>query len=289
MAMNEAAPGAADLSRVREQQRQTWDRFSAGWKKWDADVLAWLAPFGTEMIRHAELQDDFEVLDVAAGTGEPGLTAASSVPLGRVTLTDLAEQMLAVAVENAADRGLHNVGTRLCDAAALPFPDATFDAVLCRFGFMFFPDIAATAAEFVRVAKPGARVCAAVWAEPARNTWATTVMAAINRHVELPRPAEGAPGLFRCATPGFLSDVFAEAGLRDVVEDHVSCDLVLATPQQYWDFMNDVAAPVVAGLTGVDGATRARIHGEVIEQAQRCRRDGSIRLQSTAAVVVGTR
>ena len=60
------------------------------------------------------------VLDVAAGTGEPGLTAAALVPRGHVISTDLAEHMLAVAEENAAGRNLRNFETRVADAGALP-------------------------------------------------------------------------------------------------------------------------------------------------------------------------
>jgi ubiquinone/menaquinone biosynthesis C-methylase UbiE len=145
----------SDLDHVRDQQRDTWDRFSTGWRRWDVMVGEWLAPFGAAMIRHANLRDTFHVLDVATGTGEPGLTAAALVPQGRVTLTDLAERMLAVARENAVQRGLRNVETRVCDAGALPFADASFDAVLCRFGFMFFPDMTMAANELARVAQPG--------------------------------------------------------------------------------------------------------------------------------------
>ena len=169
----------SNLDQIRDQQRETWDQFSAGWKKWDEMVLGWLAPFGEAMIRHANLKEDSRVLDVAAGTGEPGLSAAALVPQGHVTVTDLSERMLAAAAENAARRGLRNFETQVCDAGALPFADASFDAVLCRFGFMFFPEVASAAREFARVAKPGARVCAAVWNAPEKNAWATTIMGTI--------------------------------------------------------------------------------------------------------------
>src|SRR5215207_3663452 len=77
----------SNLDQIRDQQRETWDRFSSGWKKWDKMVQRWLAPFGNAMIRHANLREDSRVLDVAAGTGEPGLTAAALVPHGLVTVT----------------------------------------------------------------------------------------------------------------------------------------------------------------------------------------------------------
>jgi SAM-dependent methyltransferase len=143
------------LDQIRDPQRDTWDRFSAGWKKWDGMVLSWLAPFGEAMIRQARLREDSNVLDIAVGTGEPGLTAAALVPRGHVTLTDLAEHMLAVATEERTRRGLGNVETRVCDASALPFADASFDTVLCRFGFMFFPDVSAAIARVRTGGKAG--------------------------------------------------------------------------------------------------------------------------------------
>lgn len=287
--MNTAPPISSTLDQIRDQQRETWDQFSAGWKKWDTMVLGWLAPFGEAMIRHAQLREDAHVLDIAAGTGEPGLTAAAHVPRGRVTVTDLAEHMLEAAADKAARRGLRNVETRLCEAAALPFADASADAVLCRFGFMFFPDMAAAAREFARVAKPGARICAAVWSAPAENPWASIVMETIARHVPMPAPPPCSPGLFRCAPAGLMSQLFAEAGLYDIAEETISCDMVHDTPQRYWEFMTDLAAPVVAGLAKADKATREQIHTEVLEMARQFQRDGAVRMRSTATIVAGAR
>jgi ubiquinone/menaquinone biosynthesis C-methylase UbiE len=280
---------SSSLEQIRDQQRETWDRFSAGWKKWDAMVLGWIAPVGEAMIRHANLREDSSVLDIAAGTGEPGLSAAERVPRGRVTVTDLAEHMLAVAADKAEQRGLRNVETRLCDAGALPFADASLDAVLCRFGFMFFPDVAIAAREFARVAKPGARITTAVWGEPEKNPWATIIMGTIARHVDVPAPPPGSPGLFRCAPSGFMRSVFAEAGLRDVVEEEVTCDMIIDTPERYWEFMTDIAAPVVAGLAKADQATRERVRAEVLDLARQSLIDGVVRMPSTATVIVGTR
>jgi SAM-dependent methyltransferase len=278
-----------NLDRIRVQQRDAWDGVSAGWKKWDELVLRWLEPAGAAMIRRADLREDSSVLDVAAGTGEPGLTVAALVPAGRVTVTDLAEGMLAIAAETAQRRGLHNLETRACDAGALPFADASFDAVLCRFGFMFFPDVSAAARELARVAKPGTRVCAAVWSAPELNPWAMTILGALAERVEVLAPPPGSPGLFRCAPEGFMHKVFADAGLRDISEEQVSNDLVLETPEQYWEFMQDISAPVVAALDKSDAATREQIRSDVFFRAAECVRDGAVHMGSTATVVSGTR
>ena len=280
---------SASAEQIRDQQRSTWDEFSAGWRKWDAELLGWHAPFGDAVIHEAWLRADSAVLDVAAGTGEPGLTAAALVPRGSVTLLDLSEGMLRVASEKAAARGLANVQTAVGDAAALPFDDGSFDAVLCRFGLMFFPRMTAAVSEMARVAKPGTRISAAVWGRAAENPWASLVLGTIARHTELQLPLPGAPGLFRCAAQGFMARIFRDAGLVDVSEQKVSTDLVQASPELYWEFMTDIATTVAVGLARADRESRELIRSDVFQLLGRYEHDGAIRLRSTATIVAGTR
>ena len=275
------------LVEIRDEQRHSWDKFSAGWKKWDTLVLDWLAPVGDELIRSVVLREDSRVLDVASGTGEPGLTVARLVPKGTVTMTDLADRMLAVAEENAARRGIANIETRQCDVGALPFDDATFDAVTCRFGLMFFPDLMMGLKEMMRVAKPGARISCAVWGVPAKNAWATTMMSTIAAHVAVPAPSPDKPGLFRCAAPGSTAGLFREAGLKNVVEAEVVGDLQFQSPEEYWEMLSEVAAPVAAGLSKADASTRAAIRSAVIRLAAQTANDGTARFPWLAPVVTG--
>jgi ubiquinone/menaquinone biosynthesis C-methylase UbiE len=279
----------SQLEQIRDQQRQTWDKFSAGWKKWDELVLKWLAPVGQELIRSAALRDTSNVLDVAAGTGEPGLTAAGLVPKGTVTVTDLSDRMLEVAADSAARRGIENFQTKQCDAGALPFPDSSFDAVLCRFGFMFFPDVDTCVKEFVRVAKPGARVCTAVWDVPDKNLWATTIIGTISKYVDMPTPPPGSPGLFRCAAPGYMETAFRKGGLKDIAVKNVAGELSFKSADEYWSFMTEIAAPVVAGLTKADKPTRQKIEATVLDLARKTSPDGKPRLPWSASTISGTK
>lgn len=276
-------------TQIRDQQRETWDRFSGGWKKWDEFVMQWLAPVGQELIHAAALRENADVLDVAAGTGEPGLTAATRVPKGTVTVTDLSERMLAVAREKAASRSIMNLKTKLCDACALPFAENSFDAVLCRFGFMFFPDVQAAVREFTRVAKPGARICAAVWGPPEKNPWATTIMGTINKLAALPPPPPGAPGLFRCASPGYMDDAFRKGGLKNIGTREVAGEMDFETSQQYWNLMTEVAAPVVAGLAKADETTRDKIKATVLDLADKTSSLGRPRFHWSACVTHGAK
>jgi len=275
------------LEQIRDQQQATWNKFSAGWKKWDDQVLTWIEPVAKALLDAAKLRPNSYVLDVASGTGEPGLSAAARARQGKVIITDLAEQMLRVAEENAARRGLTNVETRQADAGALPFADGTFDAVTARFGFMFFPDVVGAARELTRVAKSGARVTTAVWGAPEKNAWATTIMSTIAKYVDLPAPPPGAPGLFRCAAPGYMAGVFREAGLRNVTEIEVAVPTQFADPDEYFTFMNDVAAPVVAGMAKADPATRLAIKEIVTGLVRAQFKADRVRLGGTAIVVTG--
>lgn len=275
------------LESIREQQKASWNRFSAGWKKWDALFMDFMRPVGDEIIRSLDPKGQDVVLDIAAGTGEPGLTIAARIPQGRVVITDLAPNMLEIAQDNAQRRGLANVETRVCDVSALPFADQSFDAISCRFGFMFFPDMALAAREMVRVLKPGGRLATAVWNGPEKNFWVTATMGAINRNIALPAPAPDAPGIFRCAQAGWGEALFAQAGLKNVVVREVAGRLDCQTADVYWRAMTEVAAPVVAALSQADDATKEKIRDEVHRAIQQKFPEGNVQIDSSARVVYG--
>ena len=197
--------------------------------------------------------------------------------------------MLAAAEANAKSRGLTNVELRECGVDPLPFEDASFDSISCRFGLMFFPNVAESVSEFVRVLRPGGRLAATVWAEPAGNPWATIPMAAISAEVDLPTPAPDAPGLFRCSAPNAIAGIFRESGLNDVVETEVHGTLDPPTAEDYWDFMTEIAAPVVAGLGLADDAARARIDDVVLARIRSLEVDGRPCIPLHARCVSGTR
>jgi ubiquinone/menaquinone biosynthesis C-methylase UbiE len=156
---------------IRDVQRATWARLSAGWEKWDTVIMDRLSPVGAAMIERLDIAEHQQHLDIAAGTGEPGLSIARLSPKGRVVLTDLVAEMLQVAVRRARAQGITNIETKVCSADDLPFDDATFDSVSVRFGYMFFPDVAKATAEFARVLKPGGRLCSSVTARSGFRAW----------------------------------------------------------------------------------------------------------------------
>lgn len=275
------------LEQIREQQKEAWNKFSPGWKKWDDLFMDFLKPMGDEIIQRLNLKETDVVLDVAAGTGEPGLTIASKLKNGKVVITDLAEDMLVIARDNATQKGITNIETRACDVCELPFADNTFDAISCRLGFMFFPDMLLAAKEMVRVLKPGGRIATSVWSVPEKNFWVTAMMGTINKNMELPAPPPGSPGMFRCAKEGFIADLFSQVGLKNISQKEIPGKLNCQTTDVYWKVMTEVAAPVVAALGKADDAMREKIKREVYQAVDQKFPDGNVQINSGALVIYG--
>jgi ubiquinone/menaquinone biosynthesis C-methylase UbiE len=272
------------LEEIREQQKQSWNKFSAGWKKWDDMTMEFLNPMGQEIIARIHPSGSDNVLDIAAGTGEPGLTIATMLNGGKVTITDLSEDMLTIAKENAAKKSISNIETIACDVCELPFADNSFDAISCRFGFMFFPDMQLAANEMARVLKPGGRIATSVWNVPEKNFWVTATMGTINKNMELPPPPPGAPGMFRCAKPGLMKEIFEKAGFKNINEKEVASKLNSGTVETYWNMMTEIGAPIVAALSKADDAMRQKIKTEVFELVSQ-RYPGHVAIDAGAIVI----
>jgi SAM-dependent methyltransferase len=274
---------------IRDGQRATWARLSAGWEKWDAVIMDQLGPVGAAMIERLDLAEDDQHLDIAAGTGEPGLSIARLVPEGRVVLTDLAAEMLDVAARRARAQGIANIQTQVCSADDLPFDDATFDSVSARFGYMFFPDLAKATAEFVRVLKPGGRLCSSVWVKPEENPWTSIAVQAIAAEAVVAPPDPDGPNMFRCAAPGYVSALYENAGLGDVAEWDVDVELVTQSPAQYWEMISEHVSLVAAALQHVDEPARERVRANAIAAVSAFEKDGAVRVPGVARCIVGTK
>ena len=101
LADREAGGPMPSADEIRDAQRATWAGLSAGWEKWDSVIMDQLGPVGAAMIERLDIAEDQQHLDIASGTGEPGLSIARLSPKGRVVLTDLVAEMLDVAARRA--------------------------------------------------------------------------------------------------------------------------------------------------------------------------------------------
>ena len=185
--MNEASilaaassnPAKPDLAAVKARQQAAW---SSGDYAVVGTTLQWV---GEQLAESCDLRWDEQVLDVAAGNGNATLAAARRG--ARVTSTDYVASLLDRGAERARAERL-DVDFQVADVEALPFGDASFDAVLSTFGVMFAPDHARSAAEMARVCRPGGRIGMANWTP---DSLIGRLFKVLGRHV--PPPA-GVPG-----------------------------------------------------------------------------------------------
>ena len=134
--------------------------------------------YAADMADQLQTLDPTDILETAAGSG--ALTRAISARLpatARITATDLNQPMLDLAITLSAHDP--RITYQQCDATSLPFPQASFDAVICQFGVMFFPDKPMAFAEASRVLRKGGTFLFNVWDRIATNDFVATATDAL--------------------------------------------------------------------------------------------------------------
>jgi len=205
-----------DAAKYKNAQREQWNKDGAAWRRWNPTLDRWYGEVTRQMLDLARIQPGQRILDIAAGAGEPAVSAAERVgPSGYVLATDIAEGIVELALQVARERGLKQVETRAMDGEKLDLPDASFDAVLCRLGLMYMPEPVAALREWRRALRAGGRVAVVVYSTPDRNSWGAVPASIIRQRAQLPPPIPGQPGPFSLGGPGVLEGAFRQAGLAD--------------------------------------------------------------------------
>jgi len=182
------------------------------------------APYAKDLAaRLADLQAG-RLLETAAGTGVVTRALSSAFPESvAIDATDLNQPMLDHASSQLPSA---RVTWRQADAQSLPFPDGTFDAVVCQFGVMFFPDQAKAFAEAHRVLKPGGRFLFSVWDRIEENEFADLVVKSVATLFA------DDPPMFLARTPhghhdtAALGDRLRAIGFKTIASDAVSKESV---------------------------------------------------------------
>lgn len=268
-------------------QRRDWNRAAEGWRKWWVPIEAMLAQTGDRLIESVAISPGQRVLDVATGVGEPALTVAKVVgPHGRVIGTDISPDMLEIAQDRAAEAGADNVEFVEMDAEDLQFPEASFDAVLCRFGLMFVPDVEAALRCIRRVLAPGGGFAASVWGPPERVPMNSVTLGAIARVLELPPPPPGTPGIFALCDRRRLEELVRTAGFVDATTDTMEVRGTFSSVADYVTYLKDVGAPIKNLLEGKPPQLHEKVWQAVAEaNVQFVGSDGNLYLSGEAIIV----
>lgn len=208
--------------------------FSRASTRYDRVVTSLFDHFGSRLVECVELEPGWRVLDVACGRGATLFPAAEKVDHGgRITGIDLAPGMIATLRDDADRRGVTNIEVRVADAEEIPYPDDSFDAVLCGFALFFFPDSHRALTEFGRVLTPGGRL--------GISTFTPAVSESLAWFGELLENALHRPGRGEESNqfdePDQLQEALSAAGFTEIEVQQERYAVSVASADHFWEWM----------------------------------------------------
>jgi ubiquinone/menaquinone biosynthesis C-methylase UbiE len=266
-----------------------WTESARYWEKHRATIREMFAPITEALIAEARISRGSAVLDLATGPGEPALAIAEFVGReGKVVGVDVVAEMVEAARREADRRKLRNVSFAVAPADALPSENDSFDAVVSRFGIMFFPAPVLAVREMLRVLKPGGKIALAVWHFAERNPFHYTLSRAVEHYVESPAPAEDAPDAFRYAAPGKLRAVLSEAGAAEVSERLLQFSIrAKVSLEEFWTLRSEMTERLRSALAKLPREQMAEVKREAIEALRAYSGDHGVSLPAEVLIVSG--
>jgi enediyne biosynthesis protein CalE5 len=278
-----------DPVEFREGQREQWNRAATGWDKWSELIDRGASKVSERMVELARVEPGSRVLDVAAGYGEPSLTAARVVgPDGEVVSTDISAEMLAFGRQRAANAGIDNIEFVESDAAGLDFAESSFDAALSRWGIIFEPDAEAAAARIRGFLRPGARMAISSWGPPEAVPFLGIPVRTAMQRLDVQPPPPGTPGPLSRPTPEAVGGLLEGGGFSDIEVEEAEVTMELGSPEEFTTFVKEIAPPIRAMIDPhpqqVQDETWAAITDAVRREAAE---DGTLTLTSLALIAAG--
>lgn len=210
-------------------------------------VPAMFRPWSEELLKRAKPRPGHRVLDVACGTGIMVRQVAPQIgPEGSVVGLDISEPMLEVAMSLTVPNGAA-ITWQQGDAENLPFPDASFDLVLCQQGLQFVPSKPAATGEMRRVLDSGGRAVVSVWRDLDHHPAFAAIDEAINKHL-----GASAAGPFSLGDSRILESHFDNAGFEDATIDTVTRDVTFPSAEGFVRIIVMSAAAVIPELGEMD-------------------------------------
>jgi len=216
----------------------------------------------------AGVQSGSRILDVAAGYGEPALTAARKAgPEGRVVATDISAEMLAFGRERAAAAGLGNVEFMESNASNLDFPHESFDAAVSRWGIIFEPDAEAAAGRIRGFLRPGARIAISSWGEPDQVPFLSIPMRTAMDRLDVSPPPPGTPGPLSRPTPAAIGGLLEGGGFSNVAVEQGEVTYEFDSPEHFTAYVRAIAAPIRAMIEQHAGDAQEEVWDEITRAA----------------------
>jgi SAM-dependent methyltransferase len=237
------------------------------------------------LIAAAGVADGHAVLDVAAGTGEAtvGLTARVGAA-GRVLAVDVSQGMLALAARKVAGRP---VRFALMDGQSLAVRAASFDAVVCQLGLMFFAEPLRGLQECWRVLRPRRRMALQVWSRPERITFYGPLAEAVSR--ELPEHRDSIYLPSALADADRVQALLAGAGFSEVTVTPERRTVTFESFDDYWEAVEAGGSRIGQFYLGLPPGRRAAVREEVERRMASWRSGQRLTLEAEALIAQGTK
>jgi ubiquinone/menaquinone biosynthesis C-methylase UbiE len=259
--LSPSAP-VVDLAAVKTRQQSAW---SAGNY---AVVGTTLQIVGEELCEALDLRSGSRVLDVAAGNGNATLAAARR--WADVTSTDYVGSLLDSGRTRAQAEG-HAIRFQEADAENLPFPDASFDAVLSTFGVMFTPDQDRAASELARVCRPGGRIGLANWTP---ESFIGQLFKTIGKYLP-PAPGVKSPALW--GTKARLEELFGKTA-KEIRTTSRQFNFRYRSPEHWIEVFRTYYGPMNKTYAALDAGRQAAFTQDVLALMARDNRSGDATL-----------
>lgn len=268
--------GTPDFNAIKTRQKAAWASGNY------AVVGTTLQIVGESLCEALDLRGGQRVLDVAAGNGNATLAAARR--WCEVTSTDYVPALLELGRARAAAEGLANIDFREADVEALPFDDASFDAVVSTFGCMFAPNAARVASEMLRVCKPGGKIGMANWTP---EGFIGQLFKTIGKHVPPPAGVQS-PALW--GTRSRLAELF-ETEARQIHAEPRQFVMRYRSPEHWLDVFKTYYGPVLKAFAALDADKQPALAEDLLALIARFNRadDGSMVAPSEYLQIVITR
>jgi ubiquinone/menaquinone biosynthesis C-methylase UbiE len=239
-----------DREQVRREQREFWNNAAPGWKAMWAVVDRAAQHVADRVVELARIKPGDRVLDIATGSGEPGITAARKVGAsGLVVATDQSTAMLELARERAATLGLGNLRFVETDAETLAVEELGFNAAICRWGLMFVPDLDAVARRIARLLIRGGTFATAVWGPAERVPMVSVGDDVVRELAKLPPPQAGAPHPLKLADPRPLERALSSAKFKEIHVEPIIVKFEFESAKAYTEQRQAMSAPFRALLS----------------------------------------
>jgi ubiquinone/menaquinone biosynthesis C-methylase UbiE len=268
-----------------------WSGVAPFWEKHREVIRQMFRPVTHALAEDAQIGSRHTVLDIATGPGEPALTVAALVgPEGKVFGVDPIPEMVAASRRAAHHLGFRNTQFDVAFADHLPFPDDTFDAVVSRFGVMFFPSPLDAVREMLRVLKPGRKLALAVWHFAEGNPFFYTVQRVIDQYFDSPPPEPDAPDAFRFAAAGKLRDVLGEAGVVAPCERLLQFSIEASvTIEDYWTVRSEMSEKLREKVAMLSSEQLNEVKRQSFEALREYSTDRGISFPAQVLIVSGTK